>query len=67
MLLGAVFSDFVIERADKFGGTVKFSTYQQLEEAYAKEEIYPLDLKHGVASHLNNVSFVVIFTLGLAG
>lgn len=46
-------TDFIIERNEKFGGTVKFATYQQLEEAYVKEEVYPLDLKHGVTTHLN--------------
>ena len=48
--------EFVIERPEKFGGTVKFTSYQELEEAYAKEEVYPLDLKHGVTTHLNSVS-----------
>ena len=48
--------EFVIERPEKYGGTVRFTTYEQLEQAYAKEEIYPLDLKNGVATHLNNVS-----------
>ena len=47
--------DFVIERDEKFGGRVTFTTYQKLEESYAKGEIYPLDLKHGVATHLNSV------------
>ena len=45
----------MIERDEKFGGTVKFDSYQKLEEAYAKEEVYPLDLKNGVAFHLNSV------------
>ncbi len=34
---------------------MKYDSYEKLEEAYAKEEVYPLDLKHGVAAHLNSV------------
>ena len=32
-----------------------FSTYEQLEEAYVKEEVFPLDLKTSVANQLNKV------------
>ena len=38
---------------------MRFSTYQQLEEAYAREEVYPLDLKQGVSTHLNQVTLNV--------
>lgn len=48
--------DFVIDRDDKFGGCISFSTYQELEDAYAKDVVYPLDLKIGVANQLNLVS-----------
>ena len=56
----------VIERPEKFGGLVTFSTYKELEAAYVNEEIYPLDLKNGVASQLNKVLFcaIVIITIG---
>ena len=45
----------MIERSEKHGGNVRFSTYEQLEEAYVKEEVYPTDLKNSVASHLIKV------------
>lgn len=45
----------MIERPDKYGGRVTFSTYKQLEEAYVKEEVFPLDLKNSVANQLNKV------------
>lgn len=48
-------SEFVIPRAEKFGGTVSFSTYSSLEEAYGRDEVYPLDLKNAVAIELNKV------------
>ena len=44
-----------MHRAEKFGGTVRFTTYKELAEAYAKEEVYPLDLKNAVAAELNKV------------
>lgn len=44
-----------MERPEKFGGCITFSDYKQLEEAYVKEEVYPLDLKNGVANQLNQV------------
>ena len=49
-----------MHRAEKFGGTVRFTTYQELAEAYAKEEVYPLDLKNAVAAELNKVSCSLI-------
>ncbi len=49
------FVEFVIDREEKFGGRVTFTVYQDLEEAYKKDEVYPLDLKNGVANELNKV------------
>ena len=65
---------FEIYRDDKYGGNVVFSTYPQLEEAFAKEEVYPLDLKNAIAVELNKVqyslsnmsSFMIHFTLSLS-
>lgn len=45
----------MIDRPEKFGGRVAFSSYKQLEEAYVKEEVYPLDLKNSIANQLNQV------------
>jgi tyrosyl-tRNA synthetase len=42
---GTVFS---LPRPEKFGGDIHFSSYQALEDAYAKEEVHPGDLKGGV-------------------
>ncbi|XP_064405435.1 tyrosine--tRNA ligase, cytoplasmic-like isoform X2 [Halichondria panicea] len=47
--------EFVIDREEKFGGRVTFTVYQDLEEAYKKDEVYPLDLKNGVANELNKM------------
>lgn len=55
-LFCSCFVEFVIPREEKFGGTVSFTEYSKLEEMYAKEEVYPLDLKNAVALELNKVS-----------
>lgn len=46
---GTVFS---IARPDKFGGDLHFKSYEELEDAYRKEEVHPGDLKSGVAEAL---------------
>jgi tyrosyl-tRNA synthetase len=42
---------FVIERPEKFGGTLEFTTYQELETAFAAG-LHPLDLKNATARHI---------------
>lgn len=44
-----------IYREEKFGGNITFKTYDELEDAYKKELLYPLDLKHTVANIINTV------------
>ena len=39
---------FLIERAEQNGGNVSFATYEELETAFAKEEVHPGDLKAAV-------------------
>ncbi len=48
-----VFNSFELKRPDKFGGTVTFNTYEDLEKAYSKKEIHPLDLKNAVTTYIN--------------
>ncbi|MHA1596694.1 MAG: tyrosine--tRNA ligase [Candidatus Asgardarchaeia archaeon] len=45
---------FVLEREKKYGGSMEFHSYKELEEAYRKGEIHPLDLKENVARELND-------------
>lgn len=47
---GTVFS---INRPEKFGGDIHFTSYEAVEEAYAKEEVHPGDLKTGATDALN--------------
>ena len=48
-------SDFEIRRPEKFGGNRVFATYGELEDAYRKGEIHPLDLKKAVARYLADI------------
>lgn len=48
-------SEFVVERPEKWGGTLKFSNYSQLEETFAKKELHPQDLKVSVVKYLDQL------------
>ncbi len=43
---------FTVPRDEKWGGDLKFSSYQELEETYLKGELHPMDLKSAVAEEL---------------
>ncbi|MFW6383020.1 MAG: tyrosine--tRNA ligase [Nanoarchaeota archaeon] len=47
------FEEFVVERPEKFGGNIKFSNYSELEDAFAKRELHPQDLKSATANYIN--------------
>ncbi len=49
------FDSFKIERDEKFGGDVEFKSYGELEEAYGKGELHPMDLKAGVGNYCNEM------------
>jgi tyrosyl-tRNA synthetase len=38
-----------IDRPPKFGGSVKFSSYNEIESAYAAGNLHPMDLKNGAS------------------
>lgn len=46
---------FEIERPEKFGGTIQFQSYEDLEKAYSKGELHPQDLKNSVARMLAKI------------
>jgi len=45
---------FLIERLEKFGGNLEFSSYDELEKAYLSD-LHPLDLKNATASYINKI------------
>jgi tyrosyl-tRNA synthetase len=49
------FKEFTVERAEKYGGSITFTSYKELEDAYASKRLHPLDLKNAVALYLNKI------------
>ena len=50
---------FVIDRPEKFGGKLKFETYEKLEAAYVKGELHPMDLKLGLVDEIDKMLDVI--------
>ncbi|HOT04289.1 MAG TPA: tyrosine--tRNA ligase [Methanolinea sp.] len=48
-------SEVVVHRPAKFGGERTFQAFGEIEEAYRKGEIHPLDLKKTTASYLSDI------------
>ncbi len=48
-------SEFVVERPEKWGGTLKFKTYAELETAFAQKQLHPQDLKVTVVKLLDQL------------
>lgn len=49
------FSQVELKREEKFGGNLTFNSYLDLESAYQKGEIYPLDLKNNLSRYLDEL------------
>lgn len=50
-----IFADqdsFVVERETRFGGEMRFDSYEQLERSFLRKEIHPKDLKAAVSEYL---------------
>jgi len=45
----------VVKRDPKYGGNLIFKTYKEIEEAFVKKELHPLDLKNTLATEINNL------------
>lgn len=51
----AKFDQIDIIREAKFGGDLHFDSYEKLESAYQKGDIYPLDLKENLSRYIDNM------------
>ncbi len=49
------FPEMEIERPAKFGGNVTFSSYAELENAFAAGTLHPMDLKSATAGYINEL------------
>jgi tyrosyl-tRNA synthetase len=45
----------VISRPEKFGGDLKFTSYEELASAFAENKLHPMDLKTAVAKYINEL------------
>lgn len=54
-ILFETFGEIKIERPDKFGGTVIYTSYKDLEQDYANKGLHPLDLKNTVITLLDQL------------
>jgi len=55
LLIFPRFKKFNIKRPVKFGGSLNFSNYSNLEKSYKQEKIHPLDLKNAVVEYLEKI------------
>ena len=44
---------FIIERPEKYGGNLEYSSYDDLEKDFIKKKLHPLDLKNAVSKEIN--------------
>ncbi len=49
------FNEMTIERPAKFGGSIIFQSYEELENTFRKGDLHPADLKLSVAGYLNRM------------
>ena len=47
--------NFVINRPEKFGGPLTFSSFEELRDSFANKELHPADLKLGVIDYVNSL------------
>jgi tyrosyl-tRNA synthetase len=49
------YSEFEVERASKYGGTISYNDYAQLERDFEDKYLHPADLKRAVSLYLNKI------------
>jgi tyrosyl-tRNA synthetase len=46
---------FLVERPERFGGNLEFKNYFDLEKAFSKKELHPVDLKNACSKYLGEI------------
>jgi tyrosyl-tRNA synthetase len=49
------FDEFVIERPTKYGGSITYTSYKDLERDFVTKKIHPMDLKNSTATYVNKI------------
>lgn len=55
IIFGTGNGKLIVERDPKYGGTIEFTNYEDLEKAYVEGKLHPLDLKVATARKLNEI------------
>lgn len=51
--------EFVIERAEKFGGNKRYSNYEEVEADFIAKKLHPMDLKIAIAREINKILILI--------
>jgi tyrosyl-tRNA synthetase len=46
---------FIIERPEKYGGNLEYSSYEEVKKDFVAKKLHPLDLKNAVATEINKL------------
>ncbi|MBU0757019.1 MAG: tyrosine--tRNA ligase [Nanoarchaeota archaeon] len=49
------YEKIIIKRPEKWGGNSKYSTFEELEDAFIKKEVHPMDLKIAVSEYIDEL------------
>ncbi|MCB9358678.1 tyrosine--tRNA ligase [Candidatus Woesearchaeota archaeon] len=49
------FDSIKIERPEKFGGNLEFSSYEELEKSFSSKSLHPMDLKQAVVNYIDEI------------
>jgi tyrosyl-tRNA synthetase len=49
------YNKITIQRPEKFGGNLEYNSYQELEEAFEKQDLKSVDLKQGASKYINEL------------
>jgi tyrosyl-tRNA synthetase len=49
------FDEFLIERPTKYGGSISYTTYKDIEHDFVTKKIHPMDLKNSTATYINKI------------
>ena len=49
------YDEIIIERPQKYGGSVAYATYKELERDYVEKKIHAMDLKNATARYLDQI------------
>jgi tyrosyl-tRNA synthetase len=49
------YNEVVVERPEKFGGNITYTSYQDLEDDFAQKKLHPSDLKATVSKYVTDI------------